>query len=79
MMTFIDVPTRKDSIVVHLGMWKPVLFRPNNSRIMKTSTTLFEGAIAMSMTLKGKLKLKNWKNSREGQTIMIYTKSYMYP
>lgn len=45
MMTFIDVSARQDTVVVHLGMWKPVLFGPNDPRIMKTSTTLFEGAI----------------------------------
>ena len=50
MMILVDVPSSKDRIVTHLSVWKPVLLGPNNSRIVETTTTLFEGAVYLFIT-----------------------------
>lgn len=62
MMILVDVPSSKDRIVTHLSVWKPVLLGPNNSRIVETTTTLFEGAIFIYHARKsrrGKIRSRN--------------------
>ena len=63
MMILVDVPSSKDRIVTHLSVRKPVLLGPNNSRIVETTTTLFEGAVYLFITRErvgeGKLDPEN--------------------